>query len=228
MNPVPARLLRPLVLLAATVPVVAACGAPVSRHHGGGASCAAVVVYRGATYLGTGELKRDPATTGRHVAGLLPGCDDSGGQLPATPEESVQVDELVDVPLATAFRWQGTVYVREGRRLPPGTRAWFRSPRCTTATVFEVRADWLGVTGPRKPRFDGDLRPPYRVRVHVTEGPRRYVGAVISVHADATTEPGLAPADVKASLDRGGQVVARVECEVGRFRALGLRVPRQR
>ena len=112
--------------------------------------------------------------------------------------------------------------------LPPEARVWFRAPRCTTGGEFELAADWLGVTGPKEPRFDGDLRPPYQLRVHVTDGPTEYVGATLDVHADAATEPTLGPEDVRASLWQGGTVVARVACDAGRFRALALRVPSQR
>ena len=87
-----------------------------------------MVVVDGTRYLGYGELRRDPATTGRHVTGVLPGCDDSGGQVPAEPDESVEGAELADVPLATAFLWNGGLYVREGPELPAAARAWFRAP----------------------------------------------------------------------------------------------------
>ena len=62
-----------------------------------------------------------------------------------------------------------------------------------------------------------------RLEVHVTEGPREYVGATIRVHAHADTDPGLGPGDVKTSLWKGGQVIAQVSCLDGRFRAHSLR-----
>lgn len=219
------RALRRPLAVALTCVALTSCAA----GEGGGtgsASCAAVVVYQGHTYLGGGELKRDPATTGRHVEGVLPACDDSGGQDRVEPEQPVRVDELSDVPLGTAFLWNGSVFVREGRVLPASTQIWFRQQRCTSPGEFDLVADWLGVTGPRKPRFDGDLRPPYRLEVHVTDGPREYVGTTIGVHADAATDPGLGTRDVKASLWRGGQVLAHVSCVHGRFRAHSLRTPR--
>jgi hypothetical protein len=223
----PARFLRCLALLAATAPLSAACTSTGSTHDGGGseASCADSILYRGATYRGHGELARDPATTGRQVAGVIPGCDDSGGHAPPGRPEAVQVAELVGVPLETAFRWNGSIFVRDGRELPAQNRSWSRAPRCSSANGFELLADWLGVTGPNKPRFDGDLRPPYRLHVHVVEGPAEYVGATIVVHTDAATAPTLGPEDVEASLWTGGKVVALVRCDEGRFRALALRVP---
>ena len=203
---------------------LAACSAD-GNGGTGSASCPAVVVRHGHTYWGVGQVKRDPATTGRLVDAVLPACDDSGGQRPVEPDERVQVHELADVPVGTALLRDGRVYVREGRELPSAAQYWFRAPRCTSDGEFDVTADWLGVTGPNTPRFDGDLRPPYRLEVHVTAGPHEYVGATVLVHADATTEPGLGPRDVRRSLWRGGQVIARVTCVHGRFHAVSLRTP---
>lgn len=203
---------------------LAAC---TSGHSGGSASasCAAAVVYDGHLYLGQRPPKRDPATTGRLFDAVLPGCDDTGGQLPADPDERVKVSELADVPITTAFLWQDTVFVRRGHELPAVSRPWFRAPRCATDGRFRLRADWLGVTGPRKTRFDGDLRPPYRLEVHVVDGPSEYVGTTVHVRADAGTDPLLGPRDEKTSLQHGGRVVAQVECVDGRFHAVSLRVP---
>jgi hypothetical protein len=192
---------------------------------GGAASCAAVIEYRGHAYWGAGPVKRDPATTGRLVTGVIPVCDDSGGQRPEDPAEQVEVAELALVPLDTAFTWNGSIFVRAGRELPAATRPWFHAPLCRRDDEFDLTADWLGVTGPNKPRFDGDLRPPYRLEVHVTQGPEEYVGATVLVHADAATEPGLGARDVRSSLWKGGQVTARVDCVDGRFHARSLRVP---
>jgi hypothetical protein len=190
-----------LVLLAVTATPLTSCTSAISGDEGSpGASCAAVIVYEGNRYRGHGDLRRDPALTGRHVTGTLPACDDTGGRQQTEDPERVEVEELVDVPLATAFRWNDTILIREGRELPPATRTWFAAPRCSTRTPFRVVADWLGVTGPRKARFDGDIRPPYVLDVHVTQGPAEYVGTTISVHADATTRPRLGPQDVKDSL----------------------------
>jgi hypothetical protein len=208
----------------AAVPLLAACG---STHTGDGASasCAARIVLRGHTYLGHSELQRDPATTGRRVTGVLPACDDTGGQDAAETDELVQVTELVDVPLSVGFRWDDTVYVRQGRELPPATATWFRPPRCLSVTDVRLVGDWLRVLGRHEPRFDGDVRPPYRLEVRVTDGPPEYVGATITVHADAGTDPALGPADVRRSLWKGGQVIARVTCRAGRFQALSLLTP---
>ena len=85
-----------------------------------------------------------------------------------------------------------------------------------------MAADWLGVSGQEKPRFDGDLRPPYRLEVRVTEGPESYVGATLTLRATTTTEPALSSSDVKASLWEGGQVEATLTCHDGRFDVVGI------
>ncbi len=108
----------------------------------------------------------------------------------------------------------------------PRRRSGSARPRCTSDGEFELTADWLGVTGPKKVRFDGDLRPPYRLRVHVTEGPaevRRHHDPGARRRRDRARA--LGPRDVKESLWQGGQVAARVQCVHGRFRAVSLAVP---
>lgn len=188
----------------------------------GSASCAAVIVYDGHTYLGSGDIKRDPEVTGRSMPAVLPGCDDSGGQSEAEKDQSVRVEELADVPADTAVFFHGSIYIRDGRDLPKQTQSWFRAPHCGTTGTFDLTGDWLGVTGPKKVRFDGDIRLPYRLEVHVTSGPTRYVGTTIMVRATEATDPALTPGDVKASLWQGGQVTASVQCADRHFEALSL------
>ncbi|HEU4568189.1 MAG TPA: DUF6281 family protein [Marmoricola sp.] len=126
--------MRMMKLLLGAVASLLACGSLVacsSSPAGGGgvasASCAAAVRYDGHLYLGQRPLAHEPATTGRLVDAVLPGCDDTGGQTAAEPDEKVQVAELADVPITTAFLWQGSVYVRDGQELPAAARAWFRA-----------------------------------------------------------------------------------------------------
>jgi hypothetical protein len=192
-----------------------------SAGDAGSASCAAVLVYEGHDYLGNGGVKRDPEVTGRSMPAVLPGCNDTG-QSEAEKDLPVRVDELADVAPSTAVFFQGSIYFREGRNLPKQTQRWFRAPRCGTAGAFDVTGDWLGVTGPKKPRFDGDVRLPYRLEMHVTSGPTKYVGTTITVRATEATDPALTPADVKASLWKGGQVSAVVQCADRHFEALAL------
>ena len=221
-------LIRPPLRIALAVALAGAALVSCSSEEGGtgSASCAAIIEYGGHPYCGGGELKRDPPTTGRLVEGVLPRCDDSGGQDPPDgPGEMVHVSELEGVPVDTAFLWNGAIYLRRGHRLPAATEIWFRAPRCTTDGEFDLLADWLDVPGPKKVRFDGDLRPPYRLHVHVTRGPDAYVGTTVQLRADAGTDPALGPRDVKESLWEGGRVAARVRCVDGRFRAVSLSVP---
>lgn len=193
-----------------------------SGSDAGSASCPSTIVYDGHTYVGQGAVKRDPEVTGRSMPAVLPGCNDSGGQSEGEKDEAVRVEELVDVAPGTAVLWGDTVFIRDGRVLPEETQRWFHAPRCGTAGTFAVTGDWLGSTGPKKVRFDGDIRPPYRLEVHVTSGPSRYVGATITVRATKATDPALGPADVKGSLWKGGQVSASVRCVDRHFEALAL------
>jgi hypothetical protein len=192
---------------------------------GGGvaASCAAAVQYDGSLYLGQGQLQRDPATTGRLLDGSVPACNDTGGA--SEEAEPAQLAELEDVPAETAVLFNGGVYVREGAEIPASAAPWFTAPECTSDGEFDLVGDWLGVQSPQEPRFDGDIRPPYRIEVHVTDGPDAYLGATIQVHADSDTDPTLGPDDVKESLWEGGQVMALTRCAGGRFEAVSLRVP---
>ena len=71
--------------------------------------------------------------------------------------------------------------------------------------------------GPKEPRFDGDLRVPYRLGVRVTGGPVEYRETTIQVQVNKSTAPTLGPDDVKTSLWEGGGVGAEMSCENGDF-----------
>lgn len=219
------HLWAPLALV--TTVVLAGCASEQGPGgSAGAASCAAVLDYDGARYVGHGDLMRDPATSGRMVDAVVPGCDDSGGQDPEPPgDEEVRVAELADVPLDTAVLHNGTVYLREGVELPAETREWFTSAACARPDEFELTGDWVGVTTKRDPRFDGDLRPPYRVELQVVDGPEEYVGSTVTVRATAETDPRPGLPEVKASLWDAERLVATVRCDDGRFLALALEVP---
>ncbi|RYP85890.1 hypothetical protein EKO23_11330 [Nocardioides guangzhouensis] len=214
-----------MLLVVAALLALAGCGSGAGPGSGSGdaASCAALIRYDGHDYLGTGELRRTPATTGRTLRAAVPGCDDTGEQGPAPHDEAVRVEELAGIDPDVAVLWNGAVFVRRGRMLPPSTRVWFRAPWCTSPGQVELTGAWLGVTGPRKPRFDGDLRPPYRLALRVTDGPAAYVGATVTVHATADTDPALTRKDAEQALWDDGQLVATVRCAAGRFEATALR-----
>lgn len=184
------------------------------------ASCGAVLRIDGATYIGIGGLRRDPPVTGEEVEAVMPGCDDMGGEAP--PDETVSAQVLSEIHADTALLFNGDVYVREGREAPEQLTYWRTAPTCSTPGTFELAGTWLGVQGPNTPEHDGDLRLPYRVSMHVDEGPEDYVGAQVTVHADTSTSPALGPDDVKSSLWTGGAVTAQVRCDGRKFEAVAL------
>lgn len=192
---------------------------------GGAASCAAVLEYDGTTYLGHGDLKREPGTTGRVMDAVVPGCDDTGGLADPEPEQKVRVAELEDVPPDTAVLYNGSVYVREGSDLPADAGDWFTAPGCARPGEFELVGDWMGVTTRHEPRFDGDLRPPYRLELSVEDGPEEYVGSRVVLRATARTDPRPGVPEVEASLWGAEPLVATVRCDGDRFLAVSLEVP---
>ena len=179
------------------------------------ALCSAELEYAAHRYVGHGDLVRDPATTGRVETGTATGddCDLS---------REVEVAELAGVSMERAVLAEGTVYVRADRPFPEAVKAWFSPVRCASEGEFELSGDWLGVESPNAAASDGDLRPPFRVEVHVTEGPADYLGARVTIRATEETEPTLGPADVRDSLREGGGIVAVVHCADGAFRATAL------
>lgn len=208
------------VAAAALLMVLASCsGQPGS---GGSADCADLVRYDGHLYHGHGELQRMPATTGPAGTATRLGCDDGNG---ASPEEDIEIVELADVPLGRGFLSHGQLYVRDDLDFPEAARVWFDPVLCGDAERFVLTGRWLGVESSRKVRFDGDIRPPYRLTAWVTEGPQAYVDTRVTVHADRHTDPQLGPDDVERSLWEGGDVTAEVHCDDGRFVADGLTTP---
>ncbi|CAN5141327.1 hypothetical protein BH18ACT9_BH18ACT9_02890 [soil metagenome] len=187
------------------------------------ASCADLVEFAGTTCAGHGDLDRVPETSGRTSTGTRLGCDDGNG---AAADERVEIEELRALTLDEGFLVNGQVYLpQDAEELPAAARAWFEVTTCEDHGAFEVSGTWLGVTSARETRFDGDLRPPYRVTLRVTQGPERYVDNRVTVRADEQTEPQLGPRDVKRSLWEGGDVVAQLYREDGRFVAAELSTP---
>lgn len=184
------------------------------------ASCGAVLRIDGATYIGVGGLRRYPAVTGEEVEAIQPGCNDMGGEAP--PDETVSAQVLREIGTDTALLFNGDVYVREGREATEQLTYWRTAPPCVTAGTFELSGTWLGVQGPHRPEHDGDIKLPYRVSMHVDEGPEEYVGAQVTVHADTSTIPALGPDDVDSTLWTGGSMTAEVHCDGDRFAARAL------
>lgn len=200
--------------LATAAALLTACSSGGGVAGFGDPGCAAIVEYDGHRYWGHGELVRTPATTGRTETGVLPGCDDGNGE--AVPEE-VTVEELEDLPLDEALLVNGSLYVRGRGTVPAAARVWFEAPTCDEPGAFELTGAWVGVQSRRKARFDGDIRPPYRISMWVDRGPASYVGTRVTVRAEERTDPHLGPKDIKQSLWKGGDVTARVHCQDGRF-----------
>jgi hypothetical protein len=203
------------------------CSGSTDEGVAGSASCAAVIEYDGHTYWGHGELTRVPETTGRTETGVRPGCNDHGsdGEMAEEPDEQVTIEELADLPLREGFLANGSFYKREPGELPAVAAAWFEPVSCAADAPLVLTGRWIGVTSKHEPRFDGDLRAPYRLEVWVSDGPETYVDSRIFVRADAHTDPQLGPEDVKGSLWAGGNVTAEVHCEEGLFVADGLTTP---
>jgi len=164
------RLRHALPCLAALILFLAGCSGTAGRDSvaHSDAACPDIVAYDGQTYWGHGDLARLPATTGRTDDGVRDGCDDGNG---AEPDRRVRVEELADLPLERAFIANGQVYVRRDLPFPESIREWFVSPACTGEAPTELTGRWVGVISPHKPRFDGDLRPPYRATMWVEDGP---------------------------------------------------------
>lgn len=179
------------------------------------ALCSAELEYAGHRYVGHGDLVRDPATTGRVETGTATGdgCDLS---------REVEVAELADILMGRAVLAEGTVYVRADRPFPAAARTWFSPVRCASDGKLELSGKWLGVRSPRAAASDGDLRPPFDVEVHVTEGPADLLDARIRIRATEETDPSLGATDVEDSLWEDGDLAAVVRCQDGTFTATSL------
>lgn len=195
--------------------LVSGCAGTGDEGSSGAASCAAVIEYHGHTYWGHGELTRVPATTGRTESGVRPGCNDYGsnGEMADEPDEQVPIEELADLPLREGFLANGSFYKRDRDQLPAVAAAWFEPVTCDADAPMTLSGRWIGVTSKHKPRFDGDLRPPYRLEMWVADGPGAYVDSRIFVRADEHTAPTLTTPDVKRALWDDGTVTAEVHCD---------------
>ena len=187
-------------------------------------SCVARLVVDGREYTGTGGLVREPDVTGEEVEATLPGCNDTGGE--DAPDEAVIAFALDGIDPQTALLFGSDVYISEGspqdEHLSELLRHWRSVPACETAGPFTLSGDWLGVRGPHEPDVDGDIRAPYRLTMHVDDGPEQYVRTQVVVRVTASTTPALDQDDVETSLWAGGTVTAEVECDGRRFVAVSV------
>jgi Family of unknown function (DUF6281) len=102
--------------LALTLPLfLASCGGKSDQVSGGAtmevsggvaASCAFIVRYDGHDYLGT-SVHVTPVAGDSLGTGTFPPCNDTGGALPTTPAEEVEVAEVKGVPPTVAIMLPG-------------------------------------------------------------------------------------------------------------------------
>ena len=123
---------RPLPILLIALAAATGCAAThTGVQVGGSASCAYLVRFHGAIYLGT-SVKVSPVPGRTLGKAFMPPCDDTGGQLPAEGGGPIRVAELPGVPPSVAIVPVGQknlVLVRKGHeRLPPELRRLMRAP----------------------------------------------------------------------------------------------------
>ena len=192
-----------------------------SAGSGDEASCALVVRYNGHTYLGLGV--RVAPREGRPLGtGVLPGCDDGGGQ---EPDDAIELAEIQGVSPQIALAWrgdEGTVFVLEGvDELPPELRRLMRAPKCDPRDEpIQLAGTWLGIVG-ADGRTELDLAPPYDVELFVRETTApRYERAFLTVRVPEELGRPLTRDDVRSSLWEGGRIEATVGCNDGRYVAV--------
>jgi len=112
------RTIRLLALALAALPfALAACGGSGTEAggvagtevSGGGsaaASCAFIVRYDGHDYFGT-AVHVTPAQGNSLGNGTFPPCNDTGGALPTSPAEEVEVAAIQGIPLSVAIMLPG-------------------------------------------------------------------------------------------------------------------------
>ncbi|GAA1933762.1 hypothetical protein [Nocardioides marmoribigeumensis] len=207
----------PAVLAAAAVLAVGGVGYTVLREpeQVGSADCGYVVRWDGRRWTGIG-IDRSPVAGDTLGQGAVLGCDEGRGRI---PDEPVVVRSVRGVDAREAILVGGEVLLPEGSTTLPGALRGAREPvRCDLEGTARLAGRWTGATGPRKVRFDGDLRPPYRIDFvtsdqRVTDG---WASVVLHARATATSRP-LRPAEVKAMLWHEGEEVLTAHCVDGRF-----------
>jgi hypothetical protein len=120
----------PILLLTAALAATGCAATHTGVHVGASASCAYLVRFHGAIYLGT-PVKVSPVPGRTLGKAVMPPCDDTGGQLPAEGGGPIRVAELPGVSPSVAIVPVGQknlVLVRKGHgRLPPELRRLVRA-----------------------------------------------------------------------------------------------------
>lgn len=214
---------------------VVGLGTVVARNSGGGggdgagssASCAALIVWHGQTYMGVGGLVIQPAHGRPLGLATIPPCQDTGDQTQPGGAQHVPVFALGRTSPHRAIVNGTSVYVRNATHLPRSVVALLRVPACTEPQQFPVVARWGGVETSHKPKFDGDLRPPYRLDLLVTDGPAPLHRAQITAAVDSSTTGLLTPADVRTVLWTYGTLHLTMSCagKAYHVNAIGSRTP---
>jgi hypothetical protein len=208
----------PLVLAAAVVLVAGGAAYAVLRDGppgGDEASCPYVVKFDGLTWSTIGSEK-SPVTEGTLGEGVVPRCDDGNG---VSEERTVQVDRIQGVDPTRAVAVNGEILLPvDGEGLPPGLLDAQRAVRCTLDGKVELLGQWTGVVSRREARFDGDVRPPYRIDFE-TSDPRVTDGyARVLIQAQGTTESRpLKPQQVEALLGSDADDLLTAHCAGPRF-----------
>ena len=218
------------VFIAVLTTLVAATGCSGSRADvqvGGAGSCAYLVKFRGETYVGMG-VKVSPVSGRVLGKAVMPPCDDTGGQLPASGGERIRVAELPGVSPSVAIVPVGqndTVLVRADRtKLPPEVMRLTRTPRCSSADApISLAGPWLGILAPNGDT-ETDLVPPYDLSLHVLHtSSDRYARAFLDVRVPASLGTPITKPQLRASLLHGGTVSITATCRAGGYIATHVR-----
>ena len=176
--------------------------------------------YRGDRYTSAGDLARLPTAVGTAGQATYPPCDDTGGRLPSGGGGQVSVGRIRGVDPGTAFLANGRLWLhRDVTSLPGFVRASRLPVPCTLRGPVTVSGTWLSVESPRRVRFDGDVRPPYRIELASgtpSVVPAGYQSVVLSVAGTRDTRTAT-PAEVRRTLQSGDPVDVEVHCDGRRF-----------
>jgi hypothetical protein len=193
---------------------------------GGAGSCAALVRYHGATYVGEG-VRVAPVAAGPAGTAIEPPCQDTPGG--SSGPQTIRVLRIQGVSPHVALIWAGidhVVLVRRslGSHLPKRLRRLFEAPSCRIADApIRLRGRWDGILGANG-KTELDMRPPYDVTMKVADASsRRYLHAFLTVRVPAALGRPLSEADIHRSLGKGGTIAITATCAGGRYVAQRVR-----
>lgn len=224
-----ARVTTGMIRGAAAVAVVVALAAVVSScstgggeaGSGGAGSCAALMDFQGVRYTGYGVPTRVPVAGKRLGTGTLPPCNDTGPQRATESATPVIVHRIEGVDPSRAVLTADDQLWVAGRRGEdqPLLRAARRPVPCDLPGPTTITGTWTGVDPTRRVRFDGDVRPPFRMEF-VTSGAAVVPQGWRSVTLRASAPRGArtpTPAEVRALMYRAEPAAAMLHCARHRF-----------